>query len=362
VCSVAIQNWGVAGAYFTWVVRDDNLGLEVLAVLGRVLLGVTANVSTANFLDGNVLYVKANVVTWNGLFQSFVVHFHGFDLGLNHGWGEDNLHACFQGTGLDTSNGNSPDTADFVDILEWKAQWLVGWALWWDNLVQGVDQAVTLVPWHVFGFFQHVVSHPAGDRDEGDLLWLVANGLQEGKHIVLDFLEAGFLVGDGLVVHLVYANNHLLYTQGEGKKTVLAGLSVLGEGTFETTLVTWDDKDGNIGLGGTGDHVLDKVTVSWGIDDGEVELVGFEFPQGNVDGDTTFTFGLEFVQNPGVLKGGFTHFTGFLLELFDGTLVDTPALVDQVTGGGGFTGIDVPDNNQVTVKLCFTHVSCRSLF
>ena len=30
---------------------------------------------------------------------------------------------------------------------------------------------------------------------------------------------------------------------------------------------------------------------------------------------------------------------GFLLELLDGTLVDTTALVDQVTGGGGLAWI-----------------------
>ena len=72
------------------------------------------------------------------------------------------------------------------------------------------------------------------------------------------------------------------------------------------------------------------------------------FPS-NIDGDTTLTLGFQLVQNPCVFEGRFTHFTGLLFELFDGTLVDTPALVDQVTGGGGLTGIYVPDNDQVYV-------------
>ena len=84
-------------------------------------------------------------------------------------------------------------------------------------------------------------------------------------------------------------------------------------------------------------------------------LVGLEFPESNIDGDTTFTFGLEFVQNPGVFEGTFTHFLGFLLELFDSSLIDTTALVDQVTGGGRFTGIDVTDNDDVDVSLFFSH-------
>jgi hypothetical protein len=40
-----------------------------------------------------------------------------------------------------------------------------------------------------------------------------------------------------------------------------------------------------------------------------------------------------------------------LLELLDGTLVDTTALVDQVTGGGRLAGIDVADNDDVDVNL-----------
>jgi len=42
-----------------------------------------------------------------------------------------------------------------------------------------------------------------------------------------------------------------------------------------------------------------------------------------------------------------------LLELLDGTLVDTTALVDQVTGGGRLAGIDVADNDDVDMGLLF---------
>ena len=64
---------------------------------------------------------------------------------------------------------------------------------------------------------------------------------------------------------------------------------------------------------------------------------------------------LKFVKDPGVFEGTFTHFLGFLFELFDGSLVDTTALVDQVTGGGRFTGIDVTDNDDVQMKLFLSH-------
>ena len=35
-----------------------------------------------------------------------------------------------------------------------------------------------------------------------------------------------------------------------------------------------------------------------------------------------------------ILEGTLAKFSSFLLELFNSTLIDTTALVDQVTGGG----------------------------
>jgi hypothetical protein len=68
-------------------------------------------------------------------------------------------------------------------------------------------------------------------------------------------------------------------------------------------------------LRGAGDHVLDEVTVSGGVDDGEDGLGGLELPKGNVDGDTALALGLEFVENPGVLEGGLTHLFFFFFFL-----------------------------------------------
>ena len=65
--------------------------------------------------------------------------------------------------------------------------------------------------------------------------------------------------------------------------------------------------------------------------DGDLILGGLELPEGDIDGDTTLTLGLQLVQHPGVLEGTLAKLGGFLLELLDGTLVDTTALVDQVT-------------------------------
>ena len=61
--SVAIKDRGVAGTDLTRVVQDDDLGLERLGALGRVVLGVTGDVAALDVLDGHVLDVEADVVS-----------------------------------------------------------------------------------------------------------------------------------------------------------------------------------------------------------------------------------------------------------------------------------------------------------
>ena len=91
----------------------------------------------------------------------------------------------------------------------------------------------------------------------------------------LDFVVSFFLVVSTLGVHLVAAADHLLDTHGESKKSVLSGLTFLGPSRFELTGWGGDHKDGNISLGGTSDHVLDEITVTGGVNDGDVELETF---------------------------------------------------------------------------------------
>lgn len=135
---------------------------------------------------------------------------------------------------------------------------------------------------------------------------------------------------------------------------MLSGLTVLGDTSLELSDTGGDDEDGTVGLRGTGDHVLDEVSVTGGVNDGDVVFGGLELPQGNVDRDTSLSLGLELVKNPGVLEGGLAQLGGFLLELLDGSLVDTSTLVDQVTGGRGLSTIDMSDNDDVNVQLLFT--------
>lgn len=365
VGGMAIEDGGVTSTDLTGVVEDDDLSVEGSSLLGGVVLGVRADVATADILDGDVLDVEANVVTGGTLLELLVVHFDGLDFSGHIGRSECDNHAGLDDTSLDTTDGHCSNTTDLVDILEGKTKGLLGRTNRGLNGIDGIEKGLALdntslgllgpalVPWHVGRFLQHVVTMPAGDGDEGNRLGVVTNLLDEGRGFLDDFVEAVLTPLGG--VHLVDGNDELPDTKGEGEQSVLTSLAILGDTSLELTSTASNDEDSAVGLGSSGDHVLDEVTVSGGINNSDIVLGGLELPEGDIDGDTTLTLGLELVKHPSILEGALAKLSSFLLELLDGTLVDTTALVDQVTGGGGFTGIDVTDDDDVNVSLFLSH-------
>jgi len=365
---MAIEDWGVTFLDFTRVVQDDDLGVERFGLEGWVLFGVGANVTSSDVFDGDVLDVETDVVAWETFWDLGVVHLDGFDLGGDVGWSEFDDHTGFDDTGFDSADWHSSNTTNLVDVLKWESESFVGRSDWLVDGVQSFEQSFTggfaaffgffgpsLVPRHVSGSFDHVVSVPSGDWNESYGFRVVTDFLDVVGDFLDDFFVSVLAVFRLGVVHLVDSDDELLYTEGESEESVFSGLAVLGDTSFEFTDTGGDDEYGAIGLGSTGDHVLDEISMAWGIDDGDFVLVGLEFPQGDIDGDTSFPLGLKLVEHPGVLERTFAHFGGFLLELFDSSLVDTTAFVDQVTGGGRFTGIYVTDDDNVDVGLCFSH-------
>lgn len=91
-------------------VDQTHLSVEALSSLWWVVLAVTSDVSTTDFLDGDVLDVEANVVPGHGFGQRLVVHFHGLHLSGQVGGSEGDDHAGLQDTGLNTADGDSSDT------------------------------------------------------------------------------------------------------------------------------------------------------------------------------------------------------------------------------------------------------------
>jgi hypothetical protein len=56
-------------------------------------------------------------------------------------------------------------------------------------------------------------------------------------------------------------------------------------------MICWKHTNGTISLRCSSDHVLDEITMSRGINDGDIVSGSLKFPKSNVNGDTTFTLG-----------------------------------------------------------------------
>merc|ERR1719393_463260 len=367
VSGVTIKDGAVAVGHLSGVVEDDDLGGEVSHTSGGLVLGVGGDVSSLYVLDRDVLDVEANVVSGDSLGEGLVVHLHGLDLSGQLVGGEGDAHAGLDDTGLDTTHGDCSNTSDFVDILEGQPEGLVSGPGGGNDSVKSLEKGhaagltllplhvPALVPGHLLGGVDHVVAVPAGDGDEGNRGGVVADLLDEAGHLLADLLEPGLAVGRLGGVHLVGGHDELLHPEGVGQQGVLSGLAVLGNAGLELTSSGGDDQHSAVSLGGTSDHVLDEVTMSGGINDGHVVLGGLKLPESNIDGNTSLTLSLELVKNPGILEGSLSRLGRLLLELLDGSLVDTSALVDQVTGGGRLSGVDVTDDDNVEMSLFLAH-------
>merc|ERR550534_1332108 len=367
VSGVAIKDGAVAVGDLSGVVKDDDLGGEVSHTRGGLVLGVGGDVSSLDVLDGDVLDVEANVVSGDSLGEGLVVHLHRLDLSGQHVRGEGDDHAGLDDTGLHTTHGDCSNTSDFVDILEGQPKGLVSGPGRGNDRVKVLEEGhaaglaflplhvPSLVPGHVLGSLDHVVSVPSRDGDERNSNRVVSNLLDEVLDLFLDLLKPGLAVGGLGGVHLVASNDELLDTEGVGEEGVFPGLAVLGDTSLELTSTGGDDKNSAVSLRCSGDHVLDEVTMSGGINDGDIVLGSLELPQGNVDGDSSLTLGLQLVQDPGVLEGSLAGLGGLLLELLDGPLVNTSALVDQVTSGGRLARVDVADDDNVDMSLFLAH-------
>jgi len=142
VGSVAIKNWSISSTDLTWMVEDDDLSVEGLGALGRIVLGITANVATTNLLDGDVLDVEADIVTRKTFNELFVMHFNRLDFSGHTSGSKGDDHTSFDGTGLNTTDRNSANTTDLVNVLKRKTKGLVGWAGRWVDGINSLEEGL----------------------------------------------------------------------------------------------------------------------------------------------------------------------------------------------------------------------------
>ena len=201
VSSVAIQNWSVTSTDLTRVVKNDDLSVEGLGTLWWILLGVTSNVTTTDFLDRDVLDVETNVVTWDTLDELFVMHLNGLDFSGDTSWGKGDDHTGLDDTSLNTTDWHRANTTNLVNILEGKTEGLISWAGRWFDSIESFEKGLagslgtslalllpTPRPSAVGGDVDHVITVEAGDGNERNGLWVVTDLLDEVGGLLDDFI------------------------------------------------------------------------------------------------------------------------------------------------------------------------------
>jgi hypothetical protein len=122
VRGVTIEDRGVPVSYLAGVVKNHDLTEEVFSILCGVVLVVGGDETSSAILDGEVLNVETNDVTGLSLSNGLVMQFDRLALS-NHvllgGKCED--HAGLEDTSLDSADGNSSDSTDLVDVLDWES-------------------------------------------------------------------------------------------------------------------------------------------------------------------------------------------------------------------------------------------------
>ena len=319
---MAVKDWSIASTNLTRVVENDDLSVKRFGALRWVVLGVASHVASADLLDGDVLDVEANIVTWKPLDKLLVMHLDRLYFSCDVGRSEGDNHAGLDDTSLDTTDRNRPNTGDLVHILERETKGLVSWASRRFNSVNSLEESLAgglaslglllpaLVPWAIGRIVNHVVAVEARDGDEWHGLWVVADFLDKIGCLLDDFVKAS--LGPLGSVHLVDSDNDLPHTKGVGKKGVFTSLAILGDTSFKLTSTSSNDENSAVSLGGTCDHILDEVTVARGVNDGDKVFWCLEFPKGNVDRDTALALSLELVEYPSILEGALAKFGSFL--------------------------------------------------
>mmetsp|Transcript_16243 Transcript_16243/g.24077 ORF Transcript_16243/g.24077 Transcript_16243/m.24077 type:complete len:443 (+) Transcript_16243:82-1410(+) len=354
--SSAEDNWAVTRLENTGVLLYGNHGVERFDGQELTLLLYVDDITGLNLLVlADTLDGETNRVTGSSGIELLLVLFDGENLlSLKTGGNDTNLITRLEGSLLNGTADDLTNTLDVVNVGDGKTDRKLRVTLGClDEVVQALNKSETsdgllgvdvgspsLVPGSLIGLLDKVVSVESRVWDEGNLLWLEANHLKHLYEFVLDLSETTLVPAAG--VHFVDSNNDLLNSEKVKKTGVLTGLSLLntelgiglGNSSLETSLLGRNEKKTDISGGRSGDHVLNVILVSGGINNCVVELVSEELLGVALNGHTTLTLLLTGVEVVGETERRLSLLLSHGLELFHLTSGDTTLLEDKVTACG----------------------------
>src|SRR5881296_1646812 len=340
---MGVEDRRVPGRDDARMIENDDLRGERLGDRRRVVRRA-GDVPSAEVLLVDPADVEADVVAGLRLLDLLVVHLDRLDFADLVRGHEVDLHPDLQEPGLHAADRHGPRARDRVDVLHREAERKVRRLRRDRELVQRFDEGGPLVPRHLGRRLDDVLALVRANRDEGDLVDLVADPSQEPGELRLQFVEARLGERGLRRVHLVDRDDQLLDAERAGEEDVLFRLRL-------DALRPADDEDRGVRLGRARDHVLDEVPVARGVDDREVVLVRVKALVRHVDRQAALALLLDLVHDERELERGLAHLLGEFLEILEFVRVDVPGVVEDPANGRRLPVVDVADEHEVEVWL-----------
>src|SRR3989475_10323457 len=221
---MGVQYRSVSGSDGGWMVNDDNLADECLCH-SRWVVRVAHDFASPNLVLCDAPDVEPNVVPRLRFGHSNVVCLDRLAFSRLPRWHEDHLVSVLQYSRLDASYRDGPDSGYRVNVLDGNSQWLVERFGWWNNSIERIQYARTLVPGSIGTLLCKVISQPSAGRNEINLGNIIPDRLQQSFQLLPGFLVTLFSVLDCLIIHLVDGYNQLFDAEGPCEVSVFPRLS-----------------------------------------------------------------------------------------------------------------------------------------
>lgn len=273
-----------------WAVVLSETGVAATLLLGEDveggqerlvgLLGAWSgnNHSTADILTLDTTEEETGVVTGTGLLAGLVEGLDIGDLGLDGIGLTDNLdlRVALEDTTLDTAGDDGTTSWNGENILDGHQEWLVKLTLWgWDPLIDGLHELIDLLLTNLWA--ATLKGAKGGTHDNWGLITLEAVGREKLTHLHLDELQHLWVLKG---IDLVDEDDDLLDTDLASEQKMLTGL-------WHLSVRGGNDNDGSVHVGGTSNHVLNVIGVTWAVDVGVMAGVGGVLNVSSGDSDTT---------------------------------------------------------------------------
>lgn len=160
-----------------------------------------------------------------------MMHFDSFALSGDSTGGKGDEHSGSDDSSFNSSDGDSSDSSNLVDVLEGKSEGLFEGSNGGVDFVEGLEEGISFVPGHFVGSLNEVISSESRVGNAVDVFLLESDFFEVVDDFLLDVGESFFRVAAS--VHLVDGNDDLLDSHSVGKKSVFSGLSFFSESSFE---------------------------------------------------------------------------------------------------------------------------------